>query len=93
MANDLAPLGYDCTIFEALDTTGGLMRTNIPRFRLPPDVLDEEIGYILESQSCRCQPRWMPHDWQKHGEAQFFYTDGRPCPAWHSHESEWGRIQ
>ena len=48
MANDLRPLGYDVTIFEALDTTGGLMRTNIPQFRLPPDVLDEEIGYILD---------------------------------------------
>jgi NADPH-dependent glutamate synthase beta subunit-like oxidoreductase/ferredoxin len=48
VANDLRPLGYDVTIFEALDTTGGLMRTNIPRFRLPPEVLDEEIGYILD---------------------------------------------
>ncbi len=48
VANDLAPLGYEVTIFEALETTGGLMRTNIPRFRLPPDVLDEEIGYILD---------------------------------------------
>ena len=41
-------MGYDVTIFEALDTTGGLMRTNIPQFRLPPKVLDEEIGYILD---------------------------------------------
>ena len=48
VANDLRPLGYDVTIFEALDATGGLMRTNIPRFRLPPKVLDEEIGYILD---------------------------------------------
>jgi formate dehydrogenase beta subunit len=48
VANDLAPLGYDITIFEALDTTGGLMRTNIPQFRLPPEILDEEIGYILD---------------------------------------------
>jgi NADPH-dependent glutamate synthase beta subunit-like oxidoreductase len=48
VANDLRPLGYDVTIFEALDTTGGLMRTNIPQFRLPPDILDEEIGYILD---------------------------------------------
>ena len=48
VANDLAPLGYEVTIFEALDTTGGLMRTNIPAFRLPPRVLDEEIGYILD---------------------------------------------
>ena len=48
VANDLRPLGYEVTIFEALDATGGLMRTNIPRFRLPPKVLDEEIGYILD---------------------------------------------
>jgi NADPH-dependent glutamate synthase beta subunit-like oxidoreductase len=48
VANDLSPLGYEVTIFEALDRTGGLMRTNIPSFRLPPKVLDEEIGYILD---------------------------------------------
>jgi len=46
VANDLAPLGYECVIFEALDRPGGLMRTNIPAFRLPAQVLDEEIGYI-----------------------------------------------
>jgi NADPH-dependent glutamate synthase beta subunit-like oxidoreductase/ferredoxin len=46
VANDLAPLGYDCVIFEALDRPGGLMRTNIPAFRLPTEVLDEEIGYV-----------------------------------------------
>lgn len=48
VANDLLPLGYDVTIFEALGSTGGLMRTNIPRFRLPPKTLDEEIGYIID---------------------------------------------
>ena len=48
VANDLAPLGYECVIFEALDRPGGLMRTNIPAFRLPAEVLDEEIGYILQ---------------------------------------------
>ncbi len=48
VANDLMPLGYQVTIFEALAETGGLMRTNIPRFRLPPRVLDEEIGMILD---------------------------------------------
>lgn len=47
VANDLLPLGYEVTVFEALDTMGGLMRTNIPQFRLPPEVLDEEIGYIV----------------------------------------------
>jgi formate dehydrogenase beta subunit len=46
VANDLAPLGYECVIFEALARPGGLMRTNIPAFRLPAEVLDEEIGYV-----------------------------------------------
>jgi len=46
VANDLAPLGYDCVIFEAMSRPGGLMRTNIPAFRLPAEVLDEEIGYV-----------------------------------------------
>ncbi|MBX3274021.1 MAG: FAD-dependent oxidoreductase [Sandaracinaceae bacterium] len=47
VANDLMPLGYQCTIFEALPKPGGLMRTNIPAFRLPAEVLDTEIDYIL----------------------------------------------
>jgi len=46
VCNDLVPMGYQCTVFEALDKPGGLMRTNIPSFRLPTQVLDEEIGYI-----------------------------------------------
>jgi formate dehydrogenase beta subunit len=48
VANDLAPLGYEVTIFEANAEPGGLMRTNIPSFRLPQSVLDEEIGMILD---------------------------------------------
>src|SRR5690554_830085 len=48
VANDLLPLGYECVIFEAHDKPGGLMRTNIPAFRLPASVLDEEIGYIVD---------------------------------------------
>jgi formate dehydrogenase beta subunit len=48
VANDLLPLGYELDMFEKLDKTGGLMRSNIPSFRLPPDVLDEEIGYIVD---------------------------------------------
>ena len=48
VANDLMPLGYECTIFEALPVPGGLMRVNIPAFRLPAEVLDEEIGYIID---------------------------------------------
>ena len=37
VANDLAPLGYEVTIFESYAVPGGLMRTNIPSFRLPAD--------------------------------------------------------
>ena len=48
VANDLMPLGYECVVYEALDKTGGLMRTNIPAFRLPAKVLDEEMDYILD---------------------------------------------
>jgi formate dehydrogenase beta subunit len=48
VANDLLPLGYGVTMYEKLDRAGGLMWNNIPRFRLPPRVLDEEIGMILE---------------------------------------------
>lgn len=48
VANDLMPVGYECTIFETLPEPGGLMRSNIPSFRLPEEVLSEEIGYILD---------------------------------------------
>lgn len=48
VANDLMPLGYECTIFEGLPKAGGLMRTNIPSFRLPVEVLEEEIDMILD---------------------------------------------
>src|SRR5215471_4724014 len=48
VANDLMPLGYDVVIFEKLAEPGGLMRINIPSFRLPASVLDEEVGFILD---------------------------------------------
>ena len=47
VANDLLPLGYEVTVFEQFAVPGGLMRTNIPSFRLPQAVLDEEIGAIV----------------------------------------------
>ncbi len=47
VANDLMPLGYEVTVFEALRSPGGLMRANIPAFRLPAEVLDNEIGVIV----------------------------------------------
>jgi len=48
VANDLMPLGYEVTILEKLPRPGGLMRINIPAFRLPEEVLDEEIAYIVD---------------------------------------------
>jgi NADPH-dependent glutamate synthase beta subunit-like oxidoreductase/ferredoxin len=48
VANDLMPLGYEVTIFEQYDKPGGLMRSNIPSFRLPEEVLEEETSMILD---------------------------------------------
>ena len=48
VANDLMPLGYDVVMFEKYDKPGGLMRTNIPAFRLPSEVLYDEVGQILD---------------------------------------------
>ena len=47
VARDLAPLGYDVTVFDGEAKAGGFIRTQIPRFRLPESVIDEETGYIL----------------------------------------------
>ena len=48
VARDLAPLGYDCTVFDGDPKPGGMIRTQIPKFRLPDSVIDEETGYILD---------------------------------------------
>jgi formate dehydrogenase beta subunit len=48
VARDLAPLGYGVTIFDAEALAGGMMRTQIPKFRLPEQVIDEEVGYVLD---------------------------------------------
>src|SRR4029450_9085637 len=47
VARDLAPLGYHCTVFDADPKAGGMMRSQIPKFRLPDTVIDEETDYIL----------------------------------------------
>jgi len=44
VARDLAPLGYDVTVFDGEAKAGGFMRTQIPHFRLPESVIDEETG-------------------------------------------------
>src|SRR5690554_4411896 len=48
VARDLAPLGYELHIFDAQKAGGGFMRSQIPSFRLPEEVLDEEVGYVLD---------------------------------------------
>lgn len=48
VANDLMPLGYDVVMFEQFDRPGGLMRSNIPEFRLPDRVLNDETQIILD---------------------------------------------
>jgi NADPH-dependent glutamate synthase beta subunit-like oxidoreductase len=47
VARDLAPLGYHCVVFDGDPKAGGMIRSQIPKFRLPDSVIDEETGYIL----------------------------------------------
>jgi len=46
VARDLAPLGYELVLFDAEAKAGGFIRSQIPRFRLPEEVIDEEVGYV-----------------------------------------------
>lgn len=48
VARDLAPLGYEVVVFDQDPKAGGFMRTQVPRFRLPESVIDEEVGYVLD---------------------------------------------
>ncbi len=48
VARDLAPEGYEIIVFDQDKLSGGMMRTQIPKFRLPETVIDEEMGYILD---------------------------------------------
>ena len=48
VARDLAPMGYECVVIDQDPQSGGMMRTQIPKFRLPESVLDEECQYILD---------------------------------------------
>jgi len=48
VARDLVPLGYHVTVFDSDRLAGGMMRSQIPKFRLPETVIDEEMGYILD---------------------------------------------
>ncbi len=46
VARDLAPLGYEVHVYDADRQAGGMIRSQIPRFRLPEEVIDEEVGYV-----------------------------------------------
>ena len=48
VARDLAPLGYTLVCFDSDPTSGGMIRSQIPRFRLPEEIIDEEVGYITD---------------------------------------------
>jgi NADPH-dependent glutamate synthase beta subunit-like oxidoreductase len=48
VARDLAPLGYEVVVFDGDAKAGGMIRSQIPRFRLPEEVIDEEVGYITD---------------------------------------------
>jgi formate dehydrogenase (NADP+) beta subunit len=48
VARDLAPLGYEVTVFDQDPRAGGMIWSQIPRFRLPLEVIDEEVGYVLD---------------------------------------------
>ena len=48
VARDLAPLGYEVVVFDGDSRAGGMIRTQIPRFRLPEEVIDEEVGQVLD---------------------------------------------
>ncbi|MBX3519522.1 MAG: FAD-dependent oxidoreductase [Xanthobacteraceae bacterium] len=48
VVRDLAPLGYELVLFDGDRRGGGMIRSQIPRFRLPEEVIDEEVGYILD---------------------------------------------
>jgi len=48
VARDLSPLGYEVTIFDDQKKAGGFIRSQIPRFRLPEEVIDEEVKFITD---------------------------------------------
>jgi NADPH-dependent glutamate synthase beta subunit-like oxidoreductase len=46
VARDLAPIGYHLVIYDGDTRAGGMIRSQIPKFRLPEEVIDEEVGYV-----------------------------------------------
>ncbi len=48
VARDLAPLGYAVVVYDGDARAGGMIRSQIPKFRLPEEIIDEEVGYVLD---------------------------------------------
>ncbi len=48
VARDLAPLGYEVVVYDGDARAGGMIRSQIPKFRLPEEIIDEEVGYVLD---------------------------------------------
>jgi NADPH-dependent glutamate synthase beta subunit-like oxidoreductase len=70
VARDLLPLGYHCVLFDGDAKGGGMMRTQIPRFRLPESITDEEVDLILEmgvetrfGEHVKSLKALLSHDW------------------------------
>ena len=84
VARDLMPLGYEITLFEKDALSGGAMRTQIPRFRLPAEVLDEELNYILEmGVNCRFgEEITSMRDILAEGYDAVFVGTGAPLGKW-----------
>ncbi|MDT3669768.1 MAG: FAD-dependent oxidoreductase [Aromatoleum sp.] len=59
VARDLAVLGYQVTVFDSGTSAGGMMRSQIPKFRLPDSVIDEECGYIAGLDVEMRQNTWI----------------------------------
>jgi formate dehydrogenase (NADP+) beta subunit len=49
VARDLAAVGYEVVVFDSDTRAGGMMRSQIPKFRLPDEIIDEEVGYALST--------------------------------------------
>jgi len=84
VARDLMPLGYEITLFEKDALSGGAMRTQIPRFRLPAEVLDEELNYILQmGVNCRFgEEITSMRDILAEGYDAVFVGTGAPLGKW-----------
>jgi NADPH-dependent glutamate synthase beta subunit-like oxidoreductase/formate hydrogenlyase subunit 6/NADH:ubiquinone oxidoreductase subunit I len=79
VARDLAPLGYDVTVFDRDPKPGGMIWSQIPRFRLPEEVIDEEVGHILDlGVTFRQKPIESMKSLLKEGYDAIFVGSGAP---------------